>query len=232
MICSIHQPQFLPWLGYLNKISISDVFVFLDNVQFKKNEYQNRNKIRCGNEARWLTVPVSFNFGDTLQETKVVHDNKWQKKMCMTIEQYYKKTPFFETYSPELFSIINRNWNNIAQLNQATAEWLLKSYDIKTKTLVCSQLPAFDPDPTMRLIDICRYVGADTYLSGAGGKDYLDHEKFESAGIKLTFQEFLHPTYEQCYSHGESEFISHLSAIDMLLNCGDKKTGMLKGSAI
>ena len=230
MICSIHQPQFLPWLGYLNKISTSDIFVFLDDVQFKKNEYQNRNKIKCGGEARWLTAPVSFKFGDTLLETKVVHDSKWQKKMCMTIGQYYKKTPYFEEYSPALFNIINREWDNIAEFNQATVEWLMKSFCIETKTLVCSKLPSFDTDPTQRLIDICRHTNADTYLSGAGGREYLDVAKFEAAGIELIFQEFLHPKYKQCYTQGESEFVSHLSAIDMLFNCGSKNTNLLKGT--
>lgn len=225
MKCAIHQPQFLPWLGYMHKINSVDVFVFLDNVQFKKNEFQNRNTIRVGDEARWITVPVTFSFGDTIRETQIAKHSKWRKKMCLTLEQNYRKAPYFKTYGSELIELIQRDWNNLAELNQATVEWLMSCFAIQTKSLVCSEMPAFSSDATQRLIDICRHIGADTYLSGAGGHEYLDVAKFEEAGIKLEFQNFLHPTYPQCYSNKQMGFISHLSAIDGLFNCGGGAEG-------
>lgn len=227
MKCAIHQPQFLPWLGYLNKINSCDIFVFLDNVQFKKNEYQNRNKIRIGSEAKWITVPVSFTFGDTVRETLIAKDTRWQKKLISTIEYNYRKTPFYSAYSISLLEILNKDWENLAKINQASVEWLISSFEITTKTLVCSELQQFSDDPTGRLIDICRHVGADTYLSGSGAREYLDMEQFSKSGINLEFQDYLHPVYPQCYSDGRKveNFISHLSALDGLFNCGGGKEG-------
>lgn len=221
MKCAIHQPQFLPWLGYLNKINSADVFVFLDNVQFKKNEFQNRNKIRVGDEARWITVPVSFTFGDTIRKVRIADDPKWRRKLCLTIEHNYGKAPYFNTFSRELSQILNGSWENLAVLNQATVEWLMRCFEIQTTILVCSNLPEFSPEPTQRLIDICRYVGADTYLSGAGGHGYLDSGAFGRAGLRLEFQEYLHPEYPQCYGGiRKAGFLSHLSAVDALFHCG------------
>lgn len=221
MKCAIHQPQFLPWLGYLHKIGSVDVFVFLDNVQFKKNEFQNRNRIRIENRPGWITVPVSFKFGDTLRATAIADDPKWRRKMCSTIEQNYGRAPYFKKYGPELIELLGREWDNLADLNQAATEWLAGCFEINTRMLVCSEMPDFSPDPTQRLIDICRHVEADTYLSGAGGRDYLNEASFEKAGIKLEFQNFLHPVYPQCYNES-SVFIAHLSSIDALFNCGEK----------
>ena len=250
MKCAIHQPQFLPWLGYLHKINSVDVFVFLDNVQFKKNEFQNRNRIRAGDDARWITVPVSFKFGDALKDVMIADDSKWHRKMCSTIEQNYGKAPLFEAYGPDLIQLLSRPWSKLAELNRATVEWLMKCFGIQTNILVRSEMPDFNSEPirhlpaphrvgqaggasairhggsaTQRLIDICRCIGADVYVSGAGGRDYLDSTRFESADIKLEFQNFLHPTYPQCYSHAGCDFISHLSAIDGLFNCGGGSEG-------
>jgi len=218
MKCAIHQPQFLPWLGYLNKINSADVFVFLDNVQFKKNEFQNRNRIRVGSEASWITVPVSFKFGDTIRQVRIAGDPRWRRKLLLTLEHNYGRAQYFPGFSQELTEILNGSWENLSEFNQATVEWLMKCFEIRTKVLVCSNLPDFNPEPTGRLIDICRHVGADTYLSGAGGRDYLDVKAFESAGIGLEFQEYLHPQYRQCYH--DPAFVSHLSAVDALFNCG------------
>jgi len=227
MKCAIHQPQFLPWLGYLDKIASSDVFVFLDNVQFKKNEFQNRNRIRVGSEPKWLTVPVSFNFGDTIRATRIADDPRWRKKMSSTIEFNYSRTPFFGKYSSKLFDICNHDWADLATLNQATVLWLMECFEIPVKTLVCSELPDFSQDPTRRLIDICRHVGADTYLSGSGAREYLDMDSFKDSGITLEFQDYLHPVYPQCYTDGRkvTDFMSHLSAIDGLFNCGGGSAG-------
>ncbi len=221
MICAIHQPQFLPWLGYLHKIACSDVFVFLDNVQFKKNEFQNRNKILVGNEAKWITVPVTFDFGDAINETKIADNQDWCSRMTNTISQNYARTPYFKEYGHEFIDIINRDWENLAKLNQATVEWLMKCFGIRSEILTASNLPISSSDPTQRLIDICLHVKANTYLSGSGGLDYLDSSKFDQAGIHLEFQNFLHPQYTQ-YHHDTSkkDFISNLSAVDMLFNCG------------
>lgn len=228
MKCAIHQPQFLPWLGYLHKINSVDKFVFLDNVQFKKNEFQNRNRLLIAGTVRWLTVPVSFSFGDTLMETHIAETVPWRKKMMHTLDLNYTKTPYFQEFRDGFERVIEQEWENLAELNEATVRWLMKCFDIRTELSISSQFPDISPDPTRRLIDICRRVGADTYLSGAGGHKYLEPSEFEKAGIKLEFQRFEHPVYPQHTLKQGSAFIPCLSAIDGLFNCGGGAAGRKK----
>lgn len=245
MKCAIHQPQFLPWLGYLHKISSVDKFVFLDNVQFKKNEFQNRNRLLVGGAARWLTVPVSFHFGDTLRETRIAETVPWRKKMLQALDLNYAKTPFFREFRAGLAAVLESQWTSLAELNEATVCWLMRCFDMHTETLASSQLLELSPEPTQRLIDICGRVGADTYLSGAGGRAYLEPAAFERAGIKLEFQQFEHPVYPQ--RHGGrraansspsmekgAAFVACLSALDGLFNCGGGAEGrkLLKLEAV
>ncbi len=224
MICSIHQPQFLPYLGYLNKIASSDIFIFLDNVQFKKNEFQNRNKIILKDKVEWLTVPVSFSFGDTIQQVRIAENPTWRRKMKTMLEHSFARSPYFKIFAKELFDLIDKIWNNLAEINEASVLWLMKVFEIKCETLRSSVLGSLSEEPTMRLIEICKKVGADTYLSGAGGHDYLNKELFNQNGIRLIFQEFKHPEYEQPnLVSKELKFIPYLSAIDALFNCGGGK---------
>lgn len=262
MKCAIHQPQFLPWLGYLHKIQSVDKFVFLDNVQFKKNEFQNRNRVLVAGAARWLTVPVSFHFGATLRDVKIVETTPWRKKMLHTLELNYCRTPYFDSFRKGLAEVLEREWDNLAELNAASARWLMDCFDIQTETARSSQFIELSPfqngrtaqpcaaekaagqavppyretvagnliqDATQRLIDVCRRVGADTYLSGAGGRNYLAVVEFEKAGIKLEFQDFQHPVYPQHHSSEFKEeranFVPNLSAVDGLFNCGGGATG-------
>ncbi len=225
MKCAIHQPQFLPWLGYLHKIHSADVFVYLDNVQFKKNEFQNRNKLLINGEPRWLTVPVSFTFGDTLADAKIAAESAWGRKMWQTIEQNYRKAPHFQEYAEGLKNLLDVSGGSLATFNRVTVEWLLRGFGIETRTVVCSELPEFCTDRTRRLVEICRHLGADTYFSGVGARDYLEMREFEAAGIRVEFQEFTHPVYAQAVAAKAGGFVSHLSAVDGLFNCGGGADG-------
>ena len=219
MICAIHQPQFIPWLGYLHKILSADVFVFLDDVQFKKNEFQNRNRMLMGAGVHWATVPVSFHFGDAIHAVKVSDDHKWRQKLIRTITLNYQKAAHFETFMPEYTRIIEQKWPNLAELNIASVLWLLEAFEIPPPAIYrSSQWQGLSADPTGRLIDICKTLDADTYLSGAGGKGYLDTAQFASADVTLTFQDFTHPVYPQKINKGA--FVPYLSALDGLFHCG------------
>lgn len=215
MICAIHQPQFIPWLGYFDKIAKADVFVLLDNVQFKKNEYQNRNRILTPQGPHWLTVPVSFHFGDTINQVRIPPDLTWRTKMVRTVEQFYGKCPAFATYFPAFEKLVlETGWASLADLNIACVQWLAGCLDIRTPLHIGSQLAPAREDPTLRLVDLCRQLGADTYLSGAGGADYLRQEEFAAAGIRLEFQHYTHPLYPQ--GKPGAEFVPYLSVLDML----------------
>ncbi|MCM8787041.1 MAG: WbqC family protein [Candidatus Omnitrophica bacterium] len=226
MIVSVHQPQYLPWLGYFHKIAQSDCFVILDCVQYKKREFQNRNKIRTKDGWIWLTVPVISKEKENqlIYEVKINNNFPWQRKHLNSIKLSYKNAPYFSSYVSFFEEIYSKEWVNLIDLNLAIINFMLKEFSIETPIKFLSQLN-IKVTKTERIIEICKSLEADTYLSGKGGKDYLDEELFKKNNIKLIYQEFEHPIYRQCYS----PFISQLSAIDLLFNCGKNSRKILLG---
>jgi hypothetical protein len=218
MRVAIHQPQYLPWLGYFHKMMMSDVFVFLDDVQFKKNEFQNRNRIKTAEGASWLTVPVIHHFPQLISEVEINNRRDWRKKHLRTLDMNYRKAPYFDNFFPLFASGLTRDWEYLSPLNIYSIEKISKALGIKKRFIKSSELAPLENGATDRLIDICRKLGADTYISGAGGRSYLELGKFDEAGIKVQFQEFNHPVYPQLYG----KFEPYLSVVDLLFNCGEK----------
>jgi len=223
MRVAIHQPQFLPWLGYLDKIDRADLFVVLDNVQFKKNEWQNRNRIRTAQGWQWLTVPVLHRFGQRVNEVLINQTSDWQVKHVHALEMHYSRAAHRDRFLDGLRHIYRRPWQELAALNLAVLEWLLDSFGIKTPLRLASGMTLRE-EPTDRLIDICRAVGATHYLAGAGASGYMDVARFETSGLALERQDFRHPVYAQCYE----PFIPGMAAIDLLFTCGDDALRLLR----
>ncbi len=226
MQVAIHQPQFLPWLGYLDKVDRADLFVLLDSVQFKKNEWQNRNRIRTRTAQgwQWVTVPVLHDFGQRITEVRINDQVDWRAKHLKALELHYARAPHRDNLDG-LRAIYAQSWDRLADLNLAVLRWLLKEFGIATPLRLASdmQLPE---EPTERLIEICRTVGATSYLAGAGAKDYMDFTKFQAAGIPVEVQEFRHPVYRQCHE----PFVPGLSAIDLFLTCGGESLQSLRST--
>ena len=215
MICTIHQPQFMPWLGYFGKIAKSDIFVVLDDTQFKKNEWQNRNKIRTAQGSQWLTVPVMHDFGQQIMDVKINNTVDWRKKHYNSLKLNYSKAKYFDKYWGFFEKLYEENWEYLIDINIKIIHYLLVQFNIKTKLVYSSKLN-IDKKATDKLIEICKQVEADTYLSGQGGKAYLELEKFKDHNISVIFQEFVHPHYIQAYDG----FETHMAAVDLLFNCG------------
>jgi hypothetical protein len=215
MILAAHQPQYLPWLGYLDKIDQADVFVLLDRVQFKKNEWQNRNRIKGPGGWHWLTVPVRHRFPQRIAEVEVA-DPRWRRKHRRSLEVAYRRTPHFETELVHLDNVYGRERNDLLSINVKTVRHLAQRFGIETPILTGSELDLDEDHADERLISLCRLLDADTYLAGAGGRDYMDMSRWRRAGIRVVFQEFHHPVYPQL--HGP--FVPGLSAVDLLFHCG------------
>jgi hypothetical protein len=209
--CAIHQPHYLPWLGYLAKWAAADVFVFLDTVQYEKNGWQNRNRIKTEAGPRWLTVPVRARLGTPIDAVAVDTDQPWPERHLRAIEAAYARAPHLARHRD-------------APLAVASAEWLARAVGIATPARAASTLPVRAGDPSERLVAICRAVGADTYLAGRDGVRYMDLERFEAAGIRVQFQDYKHPEYPQL--HGE--FAPFLSGLDLLLTHGDDALATLR----
>lgn len=224
MKVAIHQPQFLPWLGYLDKIDRADLFVLLDNVQFKKNEWQNRNRIRTAQGWQWVTVPVLHDFGQAIADVRINDKVDWRAKHLKALELHYARAAHRDRLDG-LRAIYGRPWDRLAELNVEVLRWLLREFGITTPLRRSSDM-RLPEEPTERLIEICRTVGATSYLAGAGAKDYMDFGKFDAAGIPVEPQEFRHPVYRQCYE----PFVPGLSAIDLFLTCGGESLQSLRST--
>jgi hypothetical protein len=227
MIVSIHQPQYLPWLGYFDKIDRADVFVLLDTVQYKKNEWQNRNRIKTARGAQWLTVPVTYHYPQLICEVGVNSRERWQHRQRQALVTNYRKAPFWG-HLEELFEeIFSRPWETISELNIHVVKRLAAILGIETPIHVASGLGSFPEDPDERLIALTKHFGAGTYLAGNGGHGYMDMKKYEQAGIEVLFQDYRHPRYDQLFG----EFEANMSVIDLIYNHGDESLSTLRGLA-
>ena len=223
MKVAIHQPQYLPWLGYFDKMDQSDVFVLLDDVQYKKNEWQNRNKIRNSEGWQWITVPVLYDFGQKIREVKIDTGSNWREKHIKSIELNYSKAPYFDKYFSFFKDSLEKEWLSLSELNTHFIGFFKKTLGIETELVKSSDLDV-KTSSTERLVDICKLLKAEVYLSGAGGEEYLDAEMFNKSGIRLEFQAYEHPRYEQAYEG----FEPYMSVADLLFCQGDKSIEIIR----
>ena len=226
MIVGILQPGYLPWLGFFEQMYRSDVFVMYDDVQYDKHGWRNRNRIKSPNGVQWLTVPVLIK-GQGKPEIRDVRINKaerWQKKHIRTIEQNYRKAPFYGEYFGDIEAILSKSWDFLIDLDVAMIDLLGGRLGLQREVLFSSDLK-ITGDRVERLVKICQSVNGTTFYEGESGKNYIDEGLFASAGIKVVYQQYKHPVYPQLYG----EFVPYLSAIDLLFNCGDKSLDIILG---
>jgi len=224
MILAIHQPNFLPWAGYFHKIMNSDSFVILDDVDFTKNSVANRNYVKGPNGKILLTVPVKkFSLGASYLDVEIDYSADWQRKHLATFEVCYKKSPYFKEIFSILSSCYGKKCKSLGEFNIVLIEEICKYLGIKTKILRSSPMK-LKTKSTERLVDVCKKIGASEYLSGLGGKDYMDESLFANEKIKIVYQGFKHPVYSQLFG----EFMPNLSFVDMLFNIGRDSVRVLK----
>jgi len=235
MIVAIHQPNFLPWLGYLHRMVQADLFILLDHVQFERRNYQNRTRIRLDDHEHWLTVPVQQHSQheriiDKLIDHPAPEETRWWgSDMIRTLRHAYRDALFLDPYVHHLRDILETRPERLVDLDLAMLEFLRKAFAIETPMLRSSTLKVAGTKSNL-ILNLCREVGADTYLAGMGGsREYLDREAFAQAGVNIVWQEYGHPRHVQC---GNSEFIAGLSAIDMLLNLGPHSRELLCDMAL
>lgn len=230
MIVSVHQPHFLPWLGYLDRMNQADIFIILDHVQFERQNYQNRTRILLDGQAHWLTVPVVQNSRqERIIDKQISNPDRheirhWSDKNYQKIFQAYRKTPFFNTHAIHLKKILEFRWERLVDLNQALLQYLRDTFGITTP-LICSSELLPEGRQSELILKLCKSVNADTLLIGMGAsRHYLDYQAFADAGIEIAAQDFVHPRYRQ---HGNNEFVPGLSAIDLLFNHGSQSREIL-----
>ena len=229
MILAAHQLHYLPWLRYFHKIASSNTFVVLDNIQFNKNGWQNRNKIKSPKGIFLLTVPIFQKFQQLLSEVQIDQKQPWQRKHGGALGSNYQKAPHFKEHESFFARIYETDWERLNDLNYEMLFYFLKVLGIQTRILRSSEL-SLKGEATERLVGICKELGARAYLTGSYAAEvYLDRGLFEKEGIELLFQEFECPVYPQLYP--EAGFIPELSIVDLLFNCGPKSLEILTQAA-
>lgn len=212
------QPSYLPWLGYFDQMFKSDVFVVYDDVQYDKNGWRNRNRIKTPHGPQWLTVPVltKGRHFPLNREVEINNTVPWQTKQLRSIVQNYMKARFFNQYIGPVESVLKCSWRSLVDLDMASIHMLKEQLGLTTKINLSSDLKIPKMGKTERLIEICRHFGADALLEGDAGKSYIDEALFAGAGIQLEFHGYQHPVYRQL--HGD--FVPYMSVIDLLFNHG------------
>jgi len=227
MIISIHQPAYLPWLGYFDKIAKADVFVFLDTVQFEKNSFINRNRIKTSDGSQWLTIPVLSKGHTTssLIETEIDSTQPWQSKHLKTIALHYRKAAYFKECFPKIETLLSTSEINLSELCWRQLQFWLAELQIKTAIYRSSELPITSKKSNL-VLDLCKHFDATYYLSGAMGKNYLHEASFTTAGIQIEYQDFGHPIYTQLWG----TFEPNMSIIDIWMNHGPDARNILIGN--
>lgn len=223
MIVAIHQPQYLPWVPFFDKMDACELFVYLDTVQFQRRGVQNRNQILGPDGPLYLTVPVNAS-RETLIQDVTIADNPWQHSQIRSIETAYKKAPFYQDYAPELLELLGRKWERLVDLNLATTALLMKALGITTRCVLASELTVTGAKQDL-ILDICTACQATDYLSGTGARAYQTPEEFSARNIRLLYQNYQAKAYPQRFV-GEN-FSPGLSALDLIFNLGPASRDLL-----
>lgn len=227
MTISIHQPNYLPWLGFFDKIKQSDIFVVFDNVQYPrgKNHFGNRNKIKIHNDSKWLTIPVSG-------KSKIKNINEigfknldWKDEHLRLIKVFYEKAPYFTEYFDEFSFELRKDFLNLSEQNTNLIKYFLSKLDIKTEIVLSSEIVDDSISGADRILTILDKLNATKYItgSGPGSVRYINEDDFKSRGIELVWQHYDHPVYNQL--HGE--FIPYMNILDLLFNEGPNSKNII-----
>jgi hypothetical protein len=227
MLVAIHQPHYLPWLGYLHRMSRADLFIVLDHVQFERGNYQNRTQVRVNGAPHWLTVPVQQRSQKERILDKAIDSSRaWGRAHFETLRRSYASAGFFGRYAPELRALLEREWQRLVDLDEHTLDFLRDAFAIRTPLVRSSELGVQGAKSEL-VLNLCKAVGASALLVGLGGsRHYLDRAAFAEAGIQLQMQQFTHPVYRQ----RGGAFNAGLSALDLLFNCGPASRAILLGN--
>jgi hypothetical protein len=227
-VVAIHQPNFFPWLGYFDKVAKSDVFIFLDHVQFPKTGgvWSNRVKLLVGGEARWVTAPIVRNFHGVraISEMEFQSNDPWRDKLLRSLAGNYGRAPFYRETVEFIEPLILNPENNLARYNGAAVRAIANRLGLPSEKFHWSSEMGVDKRANEMLISLTRAVDGGAYMCGGGAEGYQEDATFAAAGVGLIYQDFQHPVYPQI---GAKEFVSGLSIIDALMNHGFEGVGKL-----
>lgn len=223
----VHQPDFLPWLGFFDRLLRADLYVVLDCVQYINRGWMHRDRIKTPLGPQWLSLSVKKSpRGTPMSEIHLSEEVRWRDDNLALIRQNYRSAPFADEVMPQLERLYRLPTTSLVEFNLASIAGIMEQFDIHTQLIMASSLNPQGKGNDL-IVDILRSVGATHYLSGQGARAYFEPGPFAAAGIEVVWQDFAHPVYPQM--HGS--FVPMLSAIDLLFNCGVKRSRELLGSS-
>jgi hypothetical protein len=228
-IVTMHQPNYLPWIGLFSKVMQADCFVIMDTFQYTRHGLIHRNKIRTNAGSCYLTIPISKEFATVkIKDVALTQDKGWQEVHWKSIYHNYLKTDFFKDHSDFFEQLYKQDFHYLWQINMDIIRYLLQCFEINVEVIMASDLNIDQNlNHTDMIIAVLKSIDAKNYLSGPSGRDYLELEKFQQNNLNCEFIQFQHPVYKQRYPG----FESNLSAIDLLFNVGPQSNQMIKDSA-
>jgi hypothetical protein len=226
-LVAMHQPTFLPWLGWWDKLARADRLVLLDDVQFPKKggTWMNRVRLLVNGAPAWVTVPVdrSYHGVRTVRETRIDDSKPWRKKIDATLATSYGRAAHFDDVYPLAAALLGLPVDGIAEFNEAGIRRLAAGLELDAGKLVRQSELQVEGAATDLLVNLCRALGGTAYMTGDGSDEYLEPEKFGAAGLELVVQQFSPPRYPQL----ASDHVPGLSIVDALMNCGWEGTRAL-----
>lgn len=223
MKVAIHQPNYLPWIGYFDKLDQVDQFVILDKALHSKSSYIHRSKIKTPNGSLTLTIPLK-NKEQPINELQIADDDKWQRNHWKAIESNYKRTAYWLTYKDGFEQLYHEKWTHLCPFNIALIHHIKTLLNIPTAIVLESDFQQDFGRKNERNVNIVSHLGGDAYLSGTGARVYNDESQFHERQIQLIYQDFKHPIYPQRWGN----FQPNLSIIDMLFHCGPETIDIIR----
>ncbi|MCK4994142.1 MAG: WbqC family protein [Candidatus Omnitrophica bacterium] len=223
---AIMQPGYFPWLGFFELMYKCDFFVFLDDVQYTRRDWRNRNRLRSSDGWQWITVPVFSKDHSNIMIKDIIINNtvNWKKKHLNIIKINYVKAKFFNDYYKELESLLSCEWKNLSELAIYSTLFLRDKLGIKTPCMRSSSLNIKERKSN-KILKICQAMGADELFDTKASRNFLDKTLFKRGNIKIIFQNYGHPAYQQV----QKPFLEYMSALDLLINCGSQSLEVILG---
>ena len=225
-----HQPEYFPWLGFIAKAQLADVYYIVDTVQYVKEHWHSRNKIRKKDGWLWINTPVLQSKSKILMwpEAKIDNTKPWKRKQLSSIQMCYSRSKYYKEIYAELEEIYSKDYEYLIDFNEQIIKYAFKKFNINVPVCKTSELIKegynISGIKTDLILNMCKAANAKTFIFGQDGKTYIEEDKFKQSGVKYKFQNFKHPIYKQRHP----EFESHMSFIDLLFNHGDNSIEILK----
>lgn len=224
MRIAVLQPSYLPWLGYFEQMHHADTFIFLNDAQYTKSDWRNRNRIKTARGPSWITMPIRrISSKQRICEALINYDRPWTEDHVNLLEFNYRKAPFFKPVMERIVPHLNARYERLEDLTIQLILDLADFMGLGRPTLRSSEIPPRSADRNLRLLQMCQAVGATEFYEGASGRDYLDTDLFQKHGIRVVFQDYRHPEYRQF----QGPFVPHLSVVDLLFHHGPESLAII-----